>query len=365
MLYKPDWDEAVRRLEAWWHQAVIDRVCIQVTAPRNEPWWDAERIPVPPRPATWEAYWTDLDYRLAANAESMRATYYGGEALPIFHGNLGPDLFACFFGATPIFASPETTWVAPIITDWDHAPTFRIAPQNRWWRLQLEFMRRAKAESQGRWAIGVPDTHSNGDCLAALRGQANLATDLYDQPERVKAALEQVLAACLYAYDAYFELLDPEHAGGSTSDWAGLWGSGRTNVIQCDYLAFLSPRMAEEFIMPSLAAEARALDHCVYHLDGPECLPHLDLLLEIKEIQAIQWVPGDGHRSMIQWIPLLKRIQAAGKSLQLNATFPHEIQTLMEELRPEGLLFVCSCTSELEAKALVEQVGKWSVKRKG
>ena len=55
MLWKQDSEEAKRRMEAWWHQEVIDRVCIQVTAPRSEP-WDVERIPVPPQPSTWEEY---------------------------------------------------------------------------------------------------------------------------------------------------------------------------------------------------------------------------------------------------------------------------------------------------------------------
>ena len=35
MLYKPDWDRARERLEAWWNGEVIDRAVIQVTAPRS------------------------------------------------------------------------------------------------------------------------------------------------------------------------------------------------------------------------------------------------------------------------------------------------------------------------------------------
>jgi hypothetical protein len=355
--WKPDWKQATKRLEAWWHQEVIDRVCIYVTARRNEP-WDTEHILVPPEPDAMEKRWTDLDYRVAATAEAMRSTYFGGEALPVFNPNLGPDLFACYFGAEPIFNNPTTTWVRPIIDDWDRVPTFRINEDNRWWKLQLEFMRRAKEASAGRWLVGCPDTHSNLDCLAALRGQANLAMDFHDQPERVKAASEDVLVACLYTYDEYYKLLEPEHYG-SVGWLQACWGPGRTNVIQCDYLAFVSPRIAEEFIMPSLAVEARAFDHCVYHLDGPEALPSLDLLLEIPEIQAIQWVQGDGHSSMPQWIPLIRRIQKAGKSVVCGA-WPHEIQMLMEELNPEGLLLITHVSSELEARVLIEQIGKWT-----
>ncbi len=44
----------------------------------------------------------------------------------------------------------------------------------------------------------------------------------------------------------------------------------------------------------------------------------------------------------------------------LVGVWPHEIGTLMAKLRPEGLMFTCHCSSELEAKALVEQAAKWA-----
>ena len=33
MLYKEDWQTAQERLQAWWDREIIDRACIQVTAP--------------------------------------------------------------------------------------------------------------------------------------------------------------------------------------------------------------------------------------------------------------------------------------------------------------------------------------------
>ncbi len=62
---------------------------------------------------------------------------------------------------------------------------------------------------------------------------------------------------------------------------------------------------------------------------------------------------------MTRWIPLLKRIQAAGKSLHLSV-WPHEIQLLLEELRPEGLMLSTRVNSEAEARDLLEKVAEWT-----
>lgn len=33
LIYKDDWDEARRRMEAWWEGEIIDRVPIKITVP--------------------------------------------------------------------------------------------------------------------------------------------------------------------------------------------------------------------------------------------------------------------------------------------------------------------------------------------
>ena len=152
MLWKPDAEQAIQRLAAWWQQELIDRPCIQITAPRAEQWWQVEHIPVPPMPATWEEYWTDLDYRIAAQAEGMRRTYFGGEALPVF-SNRG-RIFAASLAPSPPSTAPRRPG-SPYHRGLSSPQHLRL--NNRWLKLQLEYMRRPKA-SEGRWLIGMPDT---------------------------------------------------------------------------------------------------------------------------------------------------------------------------------------------------------------
>ena len=66
LLYKEDWPEAQERLKAWWKGEIIDRVCIQVTAPRKKPIRQIKPLPLPPEIAELE---TDHWYARALNPE--------------------------------------------------------------------------------------------------------------------------------------------------------------------------------------------------------------------------------------------------------------------------------------------------------
>jgi hypothetical protein len=82
----------------------------------------------------------------------------------------------------------------------------------------------------------------------------------------------------------------------------------------------ISPGMFREYILPSLQKQCRNLDHTIYHLDGPDAIKHVDALLEIEELNAIQWTPGagnpDGGNEI--WYPMYDKVINAGKSLHIT-----------------------------------------------
>ena len=88
--------------------------------------------------------------------------------------------------------------------------------------------------------------------------------------------------------------------------------------MQCDFSAMISPVMFERFVVPSLSEQCAWLDRALYHLDGPDCVRHLDLLLQIPNLHAIQWTPGAGEPGAgdPKWFSLYDRILRAGKSIQ-------------------------------------------------
>jgi hypothetical protein len=84
-------------------------------------------------------------------------------------------------------------------------------------------------------------------------------------------------------------------------------------------------------------------------------LQHLPTLLSLPELHAIQWVPGAGREAIVQWIPLIQHVQAAGKSIAVYVQ-PEEIPLLLKECRPEGLFINTSCPSEDAARRVIEVV---------
>ena len=164
-------------------------------------------------------------------------------------------------------------------------------------------------------------------------------------------ALSEVRALYKPIYEALFEAGNMGRRG--SIGWAPFYCEGRFATIQCDYICLIGPKQARRFALPAIDEEASYLDHCVYHLDGPGALVHLDDLLAIRGIDVIQWVPGDGKPPMIKWLDLLKRIQAAGKGLQIPAS-PEEVKLFHRELKPEGVLYCVNCSSVEEADGLID-----------
>lgn len=121
----------------------------------------------------------------------------------------------------------------------------------------------------------------------------------------------------------------------------------------------ISEDMYEELFVGEIEKEIEYLDASMYHLDGPDALKHLDRLLKIPSLNGIQWVYGAGNPTASHWIPEIKKIQDAGKCVQIGV-MPEELEIMLKELRPEGLMYMIDARSEEEAKDLLKMAEKWS-----
>ena len=110
--------------------------------------------------------------------------------------------------------------------------------------------------------------------------------------------------------------------------------------------------------MPGLTEQCEWLDYSMYHLDGTQAIPHLDALLSIDALDAIEWTPQvsapQGGDPM--WFDLYRRILAAGKSVQAIGVRPDEVIPLLDAVGPAGMFLMVSVDSEAEAHAVVEAV---------
>ena len=129
--------ESLKRNEAFWNSELKGGPLMWVTAP------DAKPGTPPAEPDKQEEMWTDVDYYVAAGEDQLARTHYAGDALPICHPWLGPDQFAAWLGAEMTILPKEfTSWVKPFVDDWSKFVELAIDPDNKWWRLYLELLRR-------------------------------------------------------------------------------------------------------------------------------------------------------------------------------------------------------------------------------
>jgi 5-methyltetrahydrofolate--homocysteine methyltransferase len=123
----------------------------------------------------------------------------------------------------------------------------------------------------------------------------------------------------------------------------------------------LSPEMFREFAMPGFREQTAWLDHSLYHWDGPGAIPHLDALLELPDLNAIQWVPGSGNPPVhdSEWFPLYRRIRDAGKGLLFTGARADTLEMLYKKFGPEGVMASCYVDTEAEGRRLLDESAKW------
>jgi hypothetical protein len=349
--YKPDADQAYRRVEAWWDGEVLDRPAIQVCAPRPG------RTPLPSKQhASMRERWLDVEYTVACAAARCANTYWGGEILPSFWPNLGPEILTAGLGAELIFGE-ATSWSEPILKEWTRLPDLALDPDNLYVRTVLEMTRLALDVGRGRFLVGLTDLHPGGDLAASLRDPQQLCLDLLEEPERVHQLMEQLRPVFFQFYALQRQLL-LDAGQGLTTSWLPLFTEGRYYIPSCDFSCMISPALFQEFFLPEIADEIAWLDRSIYHVDGRDALRHLNALLQIEALDAIQWVWGAGQGPASRWIPLFQRIQRAGKSLHIS-TEAAELELLMEALRPEGVMLFTWASSVEEANAIIARVSRW------
>jgi hypothetical protein len=348
----PDWEQRIARQDAFWARAILDRPVVCMQTPKAHP----SCPELEPRAyASLRDRWMDTERVVDAAVAAAMKTDFLGDALPVAWPNLGPEVFGAFFGQDLEFTE-ETSWSKPIIEDWARVEHVRFSEDNVYWKKLLEMTDALLDAAAGRFYVGISDIHPGGDALAAFRDPMALNTDLLLTPEPVKALLDHVNKVYFDVYDFYYRKLVA--AGQAISSWPGIVSSKKWYVPSNDFSCMISKAMFDEFFLPGLVQECRHLEASIYHLDGPAALRHLDSLVGIPELNAIQWVYGAGNGRASDWIPVYQRCQQAGKGIQLFLE-PDEVPVMMEHLRPEGVWMSVSVSDRREADEVLQRVALW------
>ena len=353
---KPDYEVTKRRFDAFWNQALLDRPPVNIAFPKkNAP---------PPKPIRAKDYpsvkdmWLDFDGRIDSMIASLEATEFAYDSLPILWPNLGPSIFSAWCGCELEF-SEDTSWAVPNVSkprrDFE---SVRLDTNSFYFKAIEKFTQKLLDRNNGRYIVGITDLHPGGDHLAAIRGPENLALDMLDDPSWVKDALARCIPEYFAAYGVFYNMV--HSAGMPTTSWLGTISDGTYYIPSNDFSCMVSRKMYEEFFLPGVLQECAFFEHSIYHLDGPNALRHLDLLLDIKQLDAVQWVCGAGNFGYHKWVDVYKRIQKAGKSIDLMCDVS-ELDMVFETLRPEGVWFssLTGLTSREHAAWAVDRITKW------
>ncbi|MEX0777905.1 MAG: hypothetical protein WD042_19560 [Phycisphaeraceae bacterium] len=354
---KPDSALALARFEAWWHGRVLDRPPVTIYV---KPAVDRRRVAK--SHATLRDRWLDVDYQLDRFEAEYEASTYLAETFPIFFPNIGPEICATVFGCELEF-SEHSSWAQPIASSCRQILDIEPNLDNQYWNTIRQLTQRSLARGKGRWITAITDLHTNGDLLASLLDPQELCVEMADDAASVRAACDYVTRSFGLMYD---DLWAPIAATGSPcTSWTRTMHQGRYYPVSCDFLCMISPEMARDAIMPSIIEETRFLERSIFHLDGPNALKHLDALLAIPTLHAVQWLYGAGSEPASRWIDVYQRIQAGGKSLQLISENLEDAKAVAAHLTPGGVWFTpMGHYDRAEAQAFIDWTAKWASRTK-
>lgn len=238
-----------------------------------------------------------------------------GESFPNLNIDFGPGSLASYLGSGIGFKE-DTVWFNKCLDGWDGVPKLTFDPENKWFKKHLQLAKDCQALAGDDFYVDMPDLMENIDVLASLRGAQDILFDLLDEPEMIGERIQEVTDIYYEYYDRFYDVIKDEEGGNAYTVFQ-IWGPGRTVKLQCDFSAMMSPEDFRKYIQPSLRSQSENVDHVLYHLDGPAAIKHMDALMEIEGIDALQWTSGDAgpDGTLPDWDVIYDKAIAAGKSI--------------------------------------------------
>jgi hypothetical protein len=355
MRFKPDIDKVRERLYAFWEREVIDRACISVVAPlykgANISMFHNDKN-LTGDPEGLKRYWEDPETILHNSLARLERTYLGGETLPVIFQNYGTSGHCRYFGAKPTYGN-DTIWFDPAWKSLSDAENTYMEDELK---KELFITRYLEENARDNFFVAMPDNCGTLDAIGHLYGTEKVLIAMIEEPDELKKAIKLLNKAWIKTNELFYNATLNQNGGGAHA-WMHLLAPGKLNHMQCDMSVMFSPKMYEEFVVPELEKQLEWLEYPVYHFDGIEQERHLSCLLDLPRLKAIQWTYVAGQPSPSCYIPILKRIQKAGKGLIVMAP-PDDIRILVDELSSKGLYLHTETETSEEAKAIIRYVEK-------
>lgn len=331
--YKINWEETKEKFRNYWKQKNTGRPLMSIVARKPEVEKYSDGSPVEGgyldqicqgkyynMPS--ELRWKDMEDKYQ-NAQRIVDRYrffcdthaFLGESFPNLNIDFGPGSLAAYLGSEIGFKE-DTVWFNKCLDGWDGVPKLKFDPDNKWFKKHIQLAKDCQALAGKDFYVDMPDLMENIDVLASLRGAQDTLFDLLDEPDVIGERIQEVTDLYYDYFDRFYDIIKDEEGGNAYTVFQ-IWGPGKTVKLQCDFSAMMSPEDFRKYIQPSLKIQAEKADYVLYHLDGPAAIKHMDALMEIDGIDALQWTSGDAgpDGTLPDWDIIYDKAIAAGKSI--------------------------------------------------
>ena len=364
LLYKPDWDAARERITAFWKGEDIGRPFVMVTAPIGE-------RKAMPYAGTLREKILDFDYRIRDEEETLRTTYYGGEALPCVWPDFSPDFTsACIGGDLEIADRPADSptmgavWAKHTLDEWERdLPGIGFRADSVWYNRGVEYTRAALSSGRGKYLVESLDVDGGMDTAAGLRGAERLCADILDCPENVGLLLDRIREGNRAVVERLYSLVK-DSQGGMINTYR-IYAPGKTYNMRSDFSFMISPGLFRELVLPYMIKESEISEYTLFHTHTEDIdhnsknrLEYLDVILDIPRVHAVEW-PCPASPSDVR-IEGFRRILERGKTA-LTYAMPERILEMTKRLgRAERsrVMFITQTSGKKEAEQFLLKLEK-------
>ena len=278
------------------------------------------------------------------------------DILPVANTQLGPGSLAAILGG--VFEGGEDTiWIHP---NPDFTDEIVFNPEHPNWILHKELLKACKAKANGHYFVGMPDLMEGLDVLAALKGTDRVLLDTVMQPEILEQQMQQINDIYFKVFDELYDII--REGDEMAFCYFSSWAPGKMSKLQSDISTMISQDDYRRFVQPFIREQCQKIDYTLYHLDGVGAMHHLPALLEIEELNAIQWTPGVGEPQggSLKWYDLYKKILAGGKSVMACWVTLDELKPLLDHIGVDGIHLEMDFHNEKEVEQAMRIVEEYT-----
>ena len=278
------------------------------------------------------------------------------DILPVANTQLGPGSLAAILGG--VFEGGEDTiWIHP---NPDFTDEIVFNPEHPNWILHKELLKACKAKANGHYFVGMPDLMEGLDVLATLKGTDRVLLDTVMQPEILEQQMQQINDIYFKVFDELYDII--REGDEMAFCYFSSWAPGKMSKLQSDISTMISQDDYRRFVQPFIREQCQKIDYTLYHLDGVGAMHHLPALLEIEELNAIQWTPGVGEPQggSPKWYDLYKKILAGGKSVMACWVTLDELKPLLDHIGADGVHLEMDFHNEKEVEQAMRIVEEYT-----